>query len=696
MRYGAEYYPDHWPEERWAAEADLMHRANINVTRLAEFAWCRLEPEPGTYDFGWLDRAISVMNDAGIDVILGTPTAGPPIWLTNPAPGRPDCRQVYEDGGAWEPGGRSMCCVNHQYFVECSARIAGELGARYSRHPGVIGFQIDNELGMYGTRCYCPVCVERFRTWLRDKYGTIEILNERLGMIFGGNEFRTFGDVPIPRRRQDLHNPGLLLDSQRFFSDSHVRFTRAQQDALRASGVSQPVTTNVCHMFAGGDMIDGLALFDSLDLVGWDCYPLQFGPDGPAATVALLHAIARGYKAGRRYWMLEQQAGAPSGVPATDERRIRLWTWQSIAHGADLILYWHWRSTPFGGETYWRGILDHDGAINARYTVVAETGAEVARLAPRLDRLERANDIAIFLDYETSVSLDFSAPGGGLRYRPQAEVLVSALQSLAYGFDVVFDAADLSRYRMVMVPVLRLIDSDLAAKLEHYVRQGGTLVATPLLATLDRDHRAPLERPPYLLSRLFGVERVEWSALGSPIAPPKELTGKDAEQWDLGWNTSSFTVVRAPDSGLGGPYVGRAWLDHLQTIEATTLASLDSASPYGALPVVTENHAGSGRALYVGMGMDMRFFSDLFDGLLGPSPSPIRASDRSARVEIVPCRAGDEALYFVFNHEATPHAVRLARALQDLLYEHDVSGELVLPPYGVGILSERLATHAKA
>ena len=191
-------------------------------------------------------------------------------------------------------------------------------------------------------------------------------------MIFGSSEFASFDDIPMPRRRQDLHNPGLLLESQRFFSEANVRYLRVQETALRAAGVKQPITTNVCHMYSGGDAIDPRALFETLDVAGWDCYPRQFGAD--PAPMSLLHAAARAYKGGRAHWMLEQQSGSPMAAVADDPRRSRMWTWQSIAHGAELILYFRWRTCRFGGEQYWRGILDHDGEVNARYAIVARAG----------------------------------------------------------------------------------------------------------------------------------------------------------------------------------------------------------------------------------------------------------------------------------------------------------------------------------
>jgi len=235
MWYGAAYYPEHWTEKHWATDARMMRDAGFDVVRLGEFTWSKMEPEENQFDFSWLDKAIDILYAEGISVLIGTPTASPPAWLVNVGNFEDDCRMIYEDGISWEFGGRSFCCVNHPRFIERSKCIVSAIGRHYAANPAVMGFQIDNELGMYGVRCYCKHCIKGFRQWLKAKYGNIEELNNRLGMIFGSSLFRTFDDIPIPRLRQDLHNPGLLLDSQRFFSDSNINYATLEYCILKTT-----------------------------------------------------------------------------------------------------------------------------------------------------------------------------------------------------------------------------------------------------------------------------------------------------------------------------------------------------------------------------------------------------------------------------------------------------------------------------
>ena len=683
--FGAAYYPEHWPEERWATDAPLMKAAGFNVVRIGEFAWCRMEPTEGAFDFTWMDRAIHTLNAQGIQVMVGTPTAGPPAWLVNAETPENDCRQVYEDGVRMEFGARSLCCVNRPRFRERSVAIARALGAHFAGHSGVMGYQLDNELGMYGTRCYCSHCLLGFRTWLHDKYGAIEALNQRLGMVFGGGEFRSFRDVPLPRLRQGLHSPGLLLDSARFYSDSNASYLADQARAIREAGAGQPITHNVCHMFSGWGDIDGQKLFEEMDVAGWDCYPSQFGTPPRSSTMGLLHGIARAYKRAP-FWMLEQQSGSPMSAVSDDLRLLRLWTWQSLAHGAEMILYFRWRTARFGGEQYWRGILDHDGGPTPRYDMVARTGAEASRLAETLGRLERRNDAAILLDFDSLSSLSLLSPGGGLNYRDHAEGFFAATSKAGHGCDVVFDAERLGQYKLVIAPMLRLMDENLACALTEYVREGGILVTTMLTATLDRDHVSPACRPPWLLSDVLGVERVEWSSLSSLARPPKERLGEGAEHWQ-GLNAIGQVPVEAVSAPFSGVYAGAVWCDHLEATGADVLARFAEGRPAGGHPAVTVHTYGAGRAYAIASQLDGRFHRELLADLLPPDPA-VRPEDAEADVEVVPVWDGEVRLFFLLNHDGGPQRVSLAGRFRDELTGAEPGGRLTLEPYGVCLLRD--------
>ncbi len=680
MLYGAAYYPEHWPEECWAVDASRMRQAGLNLVRLGEFAWGKFEPEENKFDFTWIDRAIDILQKEGIAILIGTPTAGPPSWLVNSPTVEQDCRMVYENVGRWQFGGRSLCCVNHPRFIDRSRRIAIELGKHFSNHPNVVGFQIDNELGMYGTRCYCDHCNEAFRSWIRKKYNHIEELNQRLGLVFGSSWFRNFDEVQLPRLSQDMQNPSLVLDSQRFFSESNVKYVEIQAEALRNSGVRQPITTNICHMFGSPATIDNFKLFKNLDIVGWDCYPQQFAHDPPHPLLGFLHTIARSLKR-KPYWMLEQQSGSPFGMAANDPLRIRLWTWQSVAHGARMILYFRWRTCLFGGEQYWRGILDHDNRPNERYRIVAQTGKELHKLKPLLQNLEYPADAAIFLDYESAESWSLNPCSQKFSYRSHAESYFSALIKLGLRVDVVFEPPSIDQYRILIIPGLRLINESWIPQLRKFVEAGGTLIATVCTASLTRDHVASLGKcTPLGLTDVFGVERFEWSNLSGVTSPPKERLGEDSSAWANLNEVGKIPVI--VDSGpFAGTYEADTWCDHLRCVGAKVIGRFGRGSVASDCPAITLNNFGKGKAVYVATIVDHHLLDSLVNSLVQrPANTPVADTDS---VEIVPCRLKGKVAYFILNHGSTNATVQLPAAMTDMVSDKMLDKSVTLAAYDV-------------
>ena len=262
--FGVDYYPEHWPQERWSEDARLMAEAGFNVVRLAEFAWSRMEPQEGEYDFDWLDRAISVLAFHDIRVILGTPTASPPPWLMTK---HPEVFLVREDGQRVTFGNRRGYCPNSPVYHDYTRHIVAQMAERYADHPSVIGWQIDNELG---NRCYCPVCARSFQAWLRNRYGSLDELNKKWGTIFWSHIYSDWGQIPVPLTTGNSPNPGLALDFFRFASDSYVTYQQMQVDILREKCPAHFITHN--FMGFGYDRINYFDLARSLDFVSWDTY----------------------------------------------------------------------------------------------------------------------------------------------------------------------------------------------------------------------------------------------------------------------------------------------------------------------------------------------------------------------------------------------------------------------------------------
>ncbi|HXD08836.1 MAG TPA: beta-galactosidase, partial [Anaerolineales bacterium] len=211
--FGVDYYPEQWPEERWPIDAQLMAEAGFNVVRLAEFAWSKMEPREGQFDFDWLDRVIAILHSRGIEVVLGTPTASPPPWLMSKDP---ELFRVNADGRRVTFGNRRGYCPNHPLYREATARIVTRMAEHYANHSVIIGWQIDNE---FGDRCYCPVCAQKFQTWLRNRYSSLAELNQKWGTVFWSHIYNDWREIPLPLNTGGSPNPGLAFDFFRFASD---------------------------------------------------------------------------------------------------------------------------------------------------------------------------------------------------------------------------------------------------------------------------------------------------------------------------------------------------------------------------------------------------------------------------------------------------------------------------------------------
>jgi len=685
MKLGAAYYPEHWSKKYWQNDIKMMLDCGFNTVRLGEFSWCLMEPEIDVFDFSWLLEAVEMFHSHNISVLLGTPTAGPPAWLINTEKTGQNCLMYYENSGKWQFGGRSLCCINHPFFIERSNIIAEKIAETFAHTPGIIGFQIDNEIGMYGTRCYCEYCQQKFRNFLKEKYTTIENINEALGMTFGSAKFRTFDDIEIPRISQDLHNPGLILESQRFFSKSNIAYVNMQADAIRKHSPDKPITTNVCHMLNGWTGINEHSLFQNLDVAGWDCYPVQFNQDTAIETTGLLHAMTRSYKQ-KKYWMLEQQSGSPFGMPEGDPRKISLWTWQAIAHGAEMIVYFRWRTCRFGGEQYWRGILDHDKRKHSRYQTIKRLGKQLTELTPLVDSLTYSSKIAILADFDSCESFFLNPNGGRFDYRGHITEIYTALNRVYGSVDIIYNCDKLTNYKMLVVPAMRLMTHNTSDAMKRFTENGGILICTAPCAELDENHVAPETPVPWLLNDLLGIERITWSVMSGPTSPPKERIGEDAENWKSKNESDLISIVAGKTLG-NNHYRTGSWCETIQLTTAETLATYAGQDLFTGQAAVTVNKFAKGKAVYVAASTDRQFFIDLFSLLLpGNKKMP---KTNSEQVEIVSCFSGSNQreTFFILNHSGQEKTINLPGSFCDLIANQNIKSEIILQAYETAIIA---------
>ncbi len=660
MYYGADYYPEHWPQERWATDARLMQEAGINLVRLAEFAWARLEPHEGVYDFSWLDEALDLLGRHGIHAILGTPTAAPPAWLCQQYP---EIMAVERDGRRVTFGMRRQYCPTDKTYRALSRQIVTAMAGHYAANPNVIGWQIDNELGGHLARCYCPSCQRAFHEWARVRYGSLEALNEAWGTAFWSHIYTSWSQIPLPWSTAPVSNPCLELDFCRFASDQWVSYQQTQLDVLRALCPTHRVTTN--FMGFGFQDINYYDLARPLDFAAWDNYPVGMAND--PAMAALSHATMRGLK-NMPFWIMEQQAG-PSGWQTMSRSpkpgQLRSWAYQSIAHGADAVVYFRWRSCQFSTEEYWHGILDHDGKPRRRYAEVRQMGQELTRLGDCFVGATSPKAVAMLLSYDDSFAFRIQPNAEGFWYPELFANYFRAFHRLGIPVDVVSPEADLSAYRLVVAPTLYVLPEAWVANLRRYAENGGNLVIGARSGVKDVSNRVVNMPLPGLLKGLCGIEVLEYDALGRA--------------------TESAIRFVAGTVGPGDTLCPvHTWCDVIDPLNAEVIARY-AEDYYAGQPAITRSHFGKGSVVYVGvMGGDV-LCGALAAWLTGQARlRPLLAVP--AGVEVAARESEGVTYLFVLNHADTEQIIDLPYAYTDLLSQKPCSGRCVLPPYEVLVL----------
>jgi len=647
--FGVDYYPEQWPAERWPEDARLMAEAGLNVVRLAEFAWSRMEPQEGVYDFEWLDRAISILASRGLRIVLGTPTASPPPWLMARDPA---LFRVREDGQRVTFGNRRTYCPNNPLYHQATRRIVERMAEHYAGHPTVIGWQIDNE---FGERCYCPLCARAFQDWLRRRYGSLDALNQRWGTVFWSHTYSDWSQIPVPLATGSSPNPGLALDFFRFCSDSYVAYQQVQVDILRDRCPTHWITHNL--MGFGYDHINYFDLARDLDLVAWDNYPRGYWDmqaDVDASRAALSCDTMRGLK-GQNFWVMEQQAG-PSGwetvsvAPRPGE--LRLWAYQAIAHGADGIVFFRWRTARFGTEQYWHGLLDHHGHPGRRYAEIKRMGAELECIGEQIRGSRVAPAVAMLLSYDSRFAFQVQANNPQFTYSTHFHQVYRALYERHVAVDVVAPTADLSAYRLVFAPALHVLSEEVAENLRRFVQAGGVLVVTPRTGVKDEANAMVDLPPPGLLAGLSGVEVEEYDSL-----PPGA------------YNELQFVL---PELEMIPPARASVWCDVLRPSSATVVAHYTQDYNAGQ-PAITLNRSGQGQVVTVGTFGDADLYRALAPWLLDlagvqpiltltPAPSPYEGEGGGATpagVEVAERWQGEQRLLFVLNHTNSVQQVAL-------------------------------------
>mgnify|MGYP001205299760 CR=1 FL=1 len=656
MYFGAAYYPEHWPEERWAQDAEMMRAAGLNGVRMGEFAWSKLEPSPGQYDFDWLDRAVALLGAHGIQTMMCTPSRTPPPRIFAAHPGIVNVRA---DRHPANYGFRYTICHNNPEFIALAEEIDRRVIEHYAGNEHVTAWHIDNEIGS-GNTCYCPVCHARFQDYLREQYGTVERLNAAWGTHFWSFAITDFAEVPLPTGVPIVY-PSLALAYARFQSHTNAEFARRRYEWIKLSAPHTWVTTN--FQTSNATHTDIFEMGQHTDVYGTNLYP-PFAPE-----------FALDYCRGARNELiiLEQRSGAPYFSPERGPGWMRLWTYLSLAHGATGINFFRWRTARWGQEEYWHGVLPHSGRANRRYAELKQMGAEMKRLDALLDQTRAQAQAAVTLSYEARWAVHaisslealperFAAPA--LDAHEEAKAYHGALMDLNVTCDGLDPREDLAKYRLVIAPRMYVVDAKTAANLRNYVENGGVLCLTPRSGVAD-EHNVIFDRPaPGPLAEISGVLVDDYTTLEQPVALRAQFG-------------TGAAVLR-----------GQSWADEIELAGAEPVATFDQGWLAGK-PAETVNTFGRGKGGDVGTllrGDDLRVLMDwvcrLADGApVLSTPPEVRAYQRSGQ---------GTRLVFLLNFGAEAREVDLHGTYQDVLGGGSVERGGV-PPLDVKILALREA-----
>ena len=562
---GVCYYPEHWPEGWWKEDAAAMHAMGITYVRIGEFAWSRIEPEPDRFEFGWLDRALAVLGEAGLRVVLCTPTAAPPKWLVDR---HPDILPADAQGRTRGFGGRRHSTFSSPSWWEQSRRITTILAKRYGEHDAVAGWQVDNEFGCHDTvLSYGPEDLQAFRNWLRRRYQDARALNEAWGNAFWSMEVGSFDEVALPAGAVTETNPAARLDYWRFASEQVAGYGAMQADILREHSPGRFVTHNFMGRFFD---FDHWRASEAYDFASWDSYPLGFTeqfpctPDERAAfsqtglpdMAAFHHDLYRGVGRGK-FWVMEQQPGPVNWAPWNPvplPGMVRLWSWEALAHGADVVSYFRWRQARFAQEQMHAGLHRPDRARSPGGEEVVAVARELAALGSLPDTTPAP--VALVFDYAASWVTRIQPQGRDFDLFELTLRWYQAVRRLGLDVDVVPPGASLAGYRLVLVPCLPIVGE---AALAALAESTAVLLIGPRSGSKTRHFVIPEMLPPGPLQALLPIRVAQVASLRPGLAHPVrgEISGA-MERWREWVDGESEVLARFDDDGAAVLRAGRA------------------------------------------------------------------------------------------------------------------------------------------
>ena len=651
--YGGDYNPEQWPESVWQEDVKLMREAGVNLVSVAIFAWSKLEPEEGRFEFGWLDRLLDLLHDHGVGVCLATATASPPPWLTYTYP---QSLPVTAEGVRLGVGSRQQYSTSSPDYQRLAAKLVREIATRYKDHPALKLWHVNNEYGCHVAESFDPDSAQAFRVWLENRYRSVDALNEAWGTSFWSQTYYHWDEVTPPTAAPTFINPSQQLDWRRFSSDALLALYMVERDILREVTPDVPVTTNFMGTFKP---VDYWRWAGEVDIVSNDSYPDPALPDA-AVHAALQSDLMRSLKGGAPWILMEQAPNQVQWRPRNSLKApgvMRLWSLQAVARGAQGVMFFQWRQSKAGAEKFHSGMVPHAGTEGRTWREVKELGQELKGLGEVLESRVQA-EVAIIFDWENWWALELDArPSSGLRYREQVYHYYESLWQRNVTVDFVTPDADLSRYKLVLVPNLYLVRDEAAANLERYAQAGGTLLMSFFSGIADENDQIRLGGYPAPFRKLLGLSVEEFDAL--PVGATNIVKSEHDFSADL-------------------------WADVITLEGATSLATF-TQSFYAGRPAVTQHSFGEGSSFYLGTRLDSAGMAWLLEKACGAAGIEAHTSFPEG-VEAVRRVQGEQAYLILLNHTGKSVEVELTEAATDLARGDTHPGGLELPPHGVAFL----------
>ena len=667
---GTDYYPEHWDKSMWAGDLDRMLNTGIEVIRIAEFSWNKFEPKEGEYTWDFFDEFLELCQTKGMKVIFCTPTATPPAWMTDKYPEVLNARQ---DGVLYRHGARRHYNYNSPIYQRFTRELVERMGEHYAPHPAIIGWQLDNEINCEMNEFYSESDTLAFREFLKKKYGKIENLNTAWGTAFWNQTYTAWGEVYVPRTTlSNSTNPHEVLDYKRFVSDSACRWAKLQSDILRKYLKSGDfITTN--GLF--GDLDNHRMTEESLDFMTYDTYPnMAYGLNSHFIEkndlkdrmwslnldeVRSLHGI---------YGIMEQQSGANGWnnameAPTPRPGQITLWTMQSIAHGADYISYFRWRTSTMGTEIYWHGILDYSSRENRRIREIADVHKKFEAISEIAGSQYEAR-VGVVETYDNKFDAELDVWHGAVENASKIGIY-TASQMTHTPIDYVYlrektTVEDLDGYQVLFYPHAVILSEKQVEILKAYVENGGTLVLGCRAGLKNENGRMVQAELPGLISELAGTVVTEFTLVANEEAPVYA-------DWD-------GTAVEAA-----------VFNDELMPMDGAKVLAKYSNSYYEGVPALVEHSVGKGKVLYFGGAFSRRTAEIFFDklGVLSPYSELI---DLPEECELS-VRVKDGVKYlFILNYSREEQKIIVKESMTNLYNGESILGEVKMAKYETLVL----------